>query len=238
MDKAHGPHLPTDPTDPQPGICGCGCGQPVARRYAPGHDAKHHSTLAQALGSGNWRQQQRAADLLSDLGWTGYAERAALRAVPYRASNGLAQQHIAEVVRWQVAPSGLHHAHRSCPALTDEARAAGALNRWTRRANDTFVSFTWNTPELAHRLAHSWDQCTDCSTTHHRDEIAEARELAQTQTFERTQPEPRKSSPTSWTVQPDGPGPEIHRWWNHTTNKVGTAGPWDRPTADTLAVPV
>jgi len=216
-----GPALGTDPTRPTQGLCHCGCGTPTPRRYRPGHDAKHHSTLAAALTSDDWRTAHRAAELLADLGWTGYADRAALRAVPYRASNGLAAQRLEDVATWQVTPSGQHHAHRRCPALTAEARAAGRLNRTTRLAADSWLTFVPNTPALVHRLAHSWDQCTACATVHSRDEVAEARELTQTQLLERTPPKPRKNSPTTWTVPADGDGEPTLRWWNHTTGKTG-----------------
>lgn len=209
-----------DPTRPTPGFCRCGCGAPVARRYRPGHDAKHHSTLAAAL-RGDWRQAARAADLLAALGWTSYAEAADLRAVPYRASNGIAQQAVSDVARWQVTPSGLHHSNRRCPALTAEARAAGRLNATTHLAADSWLTFAEGTPALAARLAQSFDQCTDCSTTHSRDEVAEAAQVLASQLRGRDEPTPRKTDPTSWTVAPDLVGqPPIHRTWNHSTGKL------------------
>ncbi len=47
------------------GVCGCGCGAPVRRRFLPGHDAKLKSRLL-----GAWRAgEPAAADRLRDLGW-------------------------------------------------------------------------------------------------------------------------------------------------------------------------
>lgn len=221
MEAPTTPAVGTDPTRPTPGMCQCGCGTPTPRRYRPGHDAKHHSTLAAALLAGNWRTQARAADLLADLGWTSYADRAALRAVPYRASNGIARQLVTEVEVWQVTPSGQHHCNRRCPALTTEARRAGGLNRVTHLAADGWLQLVPSTPELAARLISSWDQCTECSTDTDRLVEAERREAQIGGTLERTPPKVLKSSPTSWAIQADGPGPGLVGWWNHTTGKTG-----------------
>lgn len=58
---------PANPTirSPGNGVCGCGCGAAVRRRFLPGHDAKLKSHLLAA-----WRGGDRAAaDRLRDLGW-------------------------------------------------------------------------------------------------------------------------------------------------------------------------
>jgi hypothetical protein len=216
-----GPAIGIDPTRPTPGFCGCGCGEPTARRYRPGHDAKHHSTLAAALLSADWRIATRAADLLADLGWTSYADRAALQAVPYRTSNGLAVQVLADVATFQVTPCGQHHANRRCPALTAQARAAGALNRTTRLAADSWLEFVPNSPALTDRLLSSWDQCTTCTVDTDRLVTAEVMEVRVTALLERSAPKVLKSSPTSWLIPSDGDGPDLVGWWNHTTGKTG-----------------
>lgn len=47
-------------------LCHCGCGESTkGGRYRPGHDAKHKSALKAASRSGD----QKARDLLQDLGW-------------------------------------------------------------------------------------------------------------------------------------------------------------------------
>jgi predicted nuclease with RNAse H fold len=45
--------------------CSCGCGQLVARRYAPGHDARHRSELLRRMRAGDAAALQQ----LTDLGW-------------------------------------------------------------------------------------------------------------------------------------------------------------------------
>ena len=45
--------------------CLCGCGQLVARRYAPGHDARHRSSLLKRMRAGDSDAFQR----LTELGW-------------------------------------------------------------------------------------------------------------------------------------------------------------------------
>ena len=224
------PAIGTDPTRPTPGMCQCGCGTPTPRRYRPGHDAKHHSTLAAALTSG-WRTAARAADLLADLGWTGYADRAALRAVPYRAANGIARQLVTEVEVWQVTPCGQHHSNRRCPALTAQARADGGLNRTTHLAADRWLTLTPATPELAARLISSWDQCTECTTDTDRLVDAERREAQIGSILERTPAKILKSSPTTWRIEADGPGPALIAWWNHSTGARGVGPELAPPTA-------
>ncbi len=54
-------------TTNEPSPCLCGCGEPTARNYRPGHDARHVGQLARAVVAG-------AAD-----------KRAALRALPTEA---------------------------------------------------------------------------------------------------------------------------------------------------------
>lgn len=225
-----GQAIGTDPTRPVPGMCRCGCGVPAARRYKPGHDAKHHSTLAAALTSTDWRIATRAADLLADLGWTSYADRAALQAVPYRTSNGLALQLVADVATWQVTPDGQHHCNRRCPALTAQARAAGALNRTTRLAADSWLTMVPNSPELAERLISSWDQCTTCSVDCDRLVTAEHIEATIGSIAAPAERTPRKNSPKTWTVEADGPGAAIVMVWNHLTNVVSRAAQWAPPS--------
>ena len=45
--------------------CGCGCGQLVAHRYAPGHDARHRSSLLKRMRAGDADALQQ----LTELGW-------------------------------------------------------------------------------------------------------------------------------------------------------------------------
>jgi hypothetical protein len=45
--------------------CSCGCGQLVARRYAPGHDARHRSALLRRMRAGDAAALQQ----LTELGW-------------------------------------------------------------------------------------------------------------------------------------------------------------------------
>jgi len=42
----------TSTTDPTPGTCKCGCGEPTPRNYRPGHDARHVGQLARAVAAG------------------------------------------------------------------------------------------------------------------------------------------------------------------------------------------
>ena len=51
-------------------LCACGCGEPVRRRYLPGHDARHKEALIRrALGG-----DQNAEIILEQLGWTKFLD--------------------------------------------------------------------------------------------------------------------------------------------------------------------
>lgn len=153
--------------------CQCGCGTPVARRYAPGHDARHKSALKAALVEGDWREAHRAAEALADLGWGHFAEAADLRAVPYRTRQGWAKQLTSEVTRWQVDHLGGHHSNRRCRTLTSRAREFGGINPVTRLAADRYVVFAEAGPEVTERLQSSWDFCPECTVDHTREVDAE-----------------------------------------------------------------
>lgn len=53
-------------TSPSTGrLCQCGCGQPVARRFKPGHDARLKSRLVKDARSGS----EAARKQLEEFGW-------------------------------------------------------------------------------------------------------------------------------------------------------------------------
>lgn len=183
--------------------CGCGCGQPVARRYAPGHDARHKSALASTVLAGGIAAT-RAADLLADLGWAGFADAAALRATPMRTPRGRVLQRASEVAVWQVDHLGVHHAHRACSRLTRTARLVGGTNPITRLASDRYVTLVATGPHLVAHLLTSWDQCTECSTDDTtRDEDAERVTCYKQAIWEGDPREIPARAPTSWVVLAD-----------------------------------
>lgn len=47
-------------------LCRCGCGAPVRHRYAPGHDSRHVSQLAQAVRHGDLNRKSATAQLDSN----------------------------------------------------------------------------------------------------------------------------------------------------------------------------
>lgn len=168
------PPTPAEQVSPPPkvgvNLCGCGCGTPVVRRYRPGHDARHKSNLVATLAHPHPMVAYRAAELLDELGWSGFAPPEVLRAIPYRDSRGRVKPTLDRVQVWQVDHLGGHHAHRGCRTLTQRARSQGGCNRISHLASDRYVTLIPNTPEIAARLPYSWDLCTDCCTPNTRDE--------------------------------------------------------------------
>lgn len=151
-----------DPTKATPaGFCGCGCGEEVARRYRPGHDARHKGALLVAARGTDTRLAERAAWQMLDAGWGRYLDDEILQALPFR-HRGKRRHHIDGVERFLVAPSGLHHANAACPCLTDEARKAGQVHPLTKLARPGFCTLVDGGPLVAQRLRTSWDVCQAC----------------------------------------------------------------------------
>lgn len=213
-------------------FCECGCGEPVARRYKPGHDARHKSALVTGLDSLRACDRTRAADSLLDLGWGGFAPAATLRAVPWTGPRGRHLPHIADVATWQVDHLGGHHSHRQCPALTRAARKVGGTNPITRLASDRYVTLVGNTPEQTTRLSRSWDQCGQCATAMTRDEYAERGGVGKAKAWE-GEPRTPKRIPLSWDVEMDDDTERlIHVTSNPITGRITRQWPteWAAPT--------
>lgn len=141
--------------------CGCGCGAEVARRYLPGHDAKHKAALVAAANDATTRQAaDRAIDQLIELGWTRYAEAATLRAYQPR-RGGRPTTHRNRVAIWLVGPDHTHHARHGCRQLTRTAKAAGLINPITGVAMQAAIT---RVPTSRHLLANmGFDACTECT---------------------------------------------------------------------------
>lgn len=147
--------------------CQCGCGAQVARRYLPGHDARHKAAIvARANDESSTRQAcDRAIDELIALGWTRYADMVTLRAYKQRVGR-IATTHRADVSTWLVGPDGVHHARHSCKALTASAREVGLIHGITRLAMQAAITRTTEQPT-------GWDGCQRCSHENTLDELVE-----------------------------------------------------------------
>lgn len=156
------------PMDPNPvKTCGCGCGAEVARRYLPGHDARHKASIVRRANEGTTRQAcDRAIDELAELGWTQYASLETLRAYQQR-DRGRARAHIDQVTTWLVGPNGQHHARHACRVLTSDARSHGQIHRITRLATQEAITRTDQRPT-------GWDICQACTTENTLDEQTES----------------------------------------------------------------
>lgn len=157
--------LVADVLTPKPlRLCGCGCGAPVAKRYKPGHDAKHKGALLDTIRTAGGMRAERAAWTMIDLGWGGKIDPSFLHSLPFRSSRGQAKRHLDQVARFLVAPDGVHHANAACPSLTACAKRAGAIHPITRLARPSFFQLVDATDAIRHHLQHSFDQCHECTT--------------------------------------------------------------------------
>lgn len=144
-------------------LCGCGCGAPVAKRYKPGHDAKHKGAMLDTIRTGARMDAERAAWQMIDLGWGGKIDPAFLHSLPQRNRRGQVKRHIESVQRFLVATNGVHHANAACPCLTDHAKRTGAIHPITKLARPSAFQLVDSTPSLVHHLRHSFDQCHECT---------------------------------------------------------------------------
>lgn len=147
--------------------CQCGCGAEVARRYLPGHDARHKAAIVARANDSTTRQLcDRAIDELLDRGWARYATLETLRAYQPRRGNRPTILR-AEVTTWLVDPDGIHHARHACRAMTKSARAAGLINPLTRVAMQAAITRTTTAPT-------GWDGCQECTHEVTLDEATES----------------------------------------------------------------
>lgn len=164
--------IPAKPTIPTPavGTCGCGCGEPVARRFRPGHDARLKSNLLEVARHGDTRQAEKAAWLMVEASWSRFVDEEILIALPQRNRRNQRKLHIDEVEVWIGEPvsqpgqgHGRQHSNASCPALTRSAKACGMVNPTTRVARADWTSRRPTSPERVEHLRQSWDLCEECT---------------------------------------------------------------------------
>jgi hypothetical protein len=195
-----------------PRLCGCGCGEPVARRYKPGHDARHKAALIQAaIDATKPHQTEAAIEQVFEHGWEAFLPLDLLRNHPIRNHRRQPRIHIEKVERFLIDPDGTHHARHNCTQLTKTARKHGLINPTTRLAREAAIHRVDPTPSLIHHLKHSFDACPECTIDWTWDEIIEANQTRKATTLDaidHTTPgwkpkpnPPRKSTP--FQVDPD-----------------------------------
>lgn len=117
--------------------CECGCGQAVARRFLPGHDARLKSALVQSVAAGSLCAREAAAQALLDRGWLHFAKVEDLAALPMRtrASNGrFTESRHMEVVmnaNWtHLDQAKVTHAHPDCGDVQGRCKAERQPTGW------------------------------------------------------------------------------------------------------------
>lgn len=117
--------------------CECGCGEAVARRFKPGHDAKLKSLLVQSVSASQWWVRQSAAEALLERGWLHFAKPEALAdlKVRSRGSNGrfVETRHVevVETADWtHLDERGHTHAHPGCSEVVGSLTAERSATGW------------------------------------------------------------------------------------------------------------
>lgn len=195
-----------------PSLCQCGCGAPVARRYKPGHDARHKSALVtQAVEATTPSSREAAIAALIERGWESFLPLDLLRAHPSRNHRRQVKIHIDQADRFLVDLDGQHHTRHNCTRLTQCAKRHGQINPTTRLARESAIRRLDPTPSLLQHLRTSWDLCPECSTDWTLDEQVETSSLLKAVTLDaidhttpgwKPKPTPARK-PTPFEVEPD-----------------------------------
>lgn len=196
--------------------CQCGCGALVARRYKPGHDARHKSALvASTRTAPNAYQREQAVDALIERGWESFADLDVLRTHPERNHRRQVRVALEQVERFLVGPDGDHHARHNCSRLTTSARKVGMVHSITRLATQAAITRIDPTPSLLHSLRTGFDACPECTIDWTLDEVTETRLSARASYIAaheaitpvtgkaRKVSAPSLPRPRTWTVEPD-----------------------------------
>lgn len=199
-------HVEHPPT-PAARLCGCGCGEAVARRYRPGHDARHKGALQRAAAerTATGRMSRRAAaacQTACDLGWGRYIDATSLHISPVYRGN-MERVHVDSCARFIRTPDGVGHSNHSCPAITRAARAAGQVNPTTRRAYYSFVERI----DRTEWIPDGFDICEHCLRDWTLEEVAASYEMGRIEWDMAINPDeytiPSLPNPIPWTILPD-----------------------------------
>lgn len=153
--------------------CGCGCGSPVARRYLPGHDARHKAAIvAQAEAATTPSAREAAVRLADSLGWASFIPLAILRATPIRHGRKI-RTHIEDVERFLVDCRGEFHSRHACNRLTQSVPPS-LRHPITKLAPQAMIIRVDSTPALLADLRSDWFLCPECTCDERMDEIVES----------------------------------------------------------------
>ena len=152
--------------------CECGCGQAVARRFLPGHDARLKSTLVQAVAGGTAWERHAAAEALLARGWLHFVKVEALAnlKVRSRARNGrwTETRHVSTVEaasHTHLDERGVTHSHPDCQDMVGNTKMERGLGTgWlcstcvhTEDWNDLATRNTWNAWDTKTEAVTSWE---------------------------------------------------------------------------------
>jgi NADH pyrophosphatase NudC (nudix superfamily) len=113
-------------TTQAPRFCECGCGEPVARRFRPGHDARLKGRLLAATRSAVWQQREAAIHAMIERGWGHFVDIETLACTPKRGS-----WNINNLVAWHVDMLEVGHAHRFCDLVSGPTQMAEVGGQWS-----------------------------------------------------------------------------------------------------------
>lgn len=107
------------------GFCGCGCGEATARRYRPGHDARHKADLKARTQDRRWWVRERAVWTMVEMGWGRHVDSAILASTPVRSrykGRFTETRHIDSLHGMVLDDEGTGHSVWFCPARSSHGR--------------------------------------------------------------------------------------------------------------------
>lgn len=117
-----------------PRFCECGCGEPVARRFKPGHDARLKSQLVAATRSPFWQQREAAVLALIERGWGNFIDLEILGTTPKRGRSSTGRRveslNVQGLAAWHVDQTEVGHSHRFCPEIQGSTHMTDPTGAW------------------------------------------------------------------------------------------------------------
>ena len=118
---------------PAPNLCGCGCETPTARRYRPGHDARHKADLKDQTRSTQWWVRERAVQTMVAMGWGRHVDSTILATTPVRSRHRgrfCETRHVESLHGVVLDDQGTGHSVWFCPAASSRGRWVRGLAGW------------------------------------------------------------------------------------------------------------
>lgn len=112
--------------------CECGCGEPVRRRFRPGHDGRLKGRLLRQAKDTRWWIREKAVTTMIDNGWGHFLPMEIVANTPVRSRHQgrfVETRHQDSLHGVVTDESGVDHSHWGCPKIRGNHTWVKAHNR-------------------------------------------------------------------------------------------------------------